>query len=65
MPADRVRVYAVAELERLATDYLTRQFGSDVLIPVDVDLLVEKGERIRLDVWPKLQATTRFWEWCW
>jgi hypothetical protein len=56
MAADRVRVYTVAELERLATDYLTRRFGADVLIPVDVDLLVEKAEGITLDVWPKLEA---------
>jgi hypothetical protein len=56
MAADRVRVYSVAELERLATDYLTGQFGADVLIPVDVDLLVEKAENTTLDVWPKLQA---------
>jgi len=56
MAADQVRVYSVAELERLATDYLTGQFGADVLIPVDEDLLVEKAESITLDVWPKLQA---------
>jgi hypothetical protein len=56
MPADRVRIYSVAELERLATEYLDRQFGADILIPVDVDLLVEKAEGIILDVWPKLQA---------
>jgi hypothetical protein len=52
----RVRIYTVGELERLATDYLATHFGSDVLIPVDVDLLVEKAESITLDVWPKLQA---------
>jgi len=56
MPADRVRVYTVAELERRATDYLARQFGAEVLVPVDVDLLVEKAEGITLDVWPKLQS---------
>ncbi len=56
MAADRVRVYTVAELERLSTDYLARHFGADVLIPVDVDLLVEKAEGIILDVWPKLRA---------
>ena len=56
MPVDRVKVYSVAELERLTTDYLAGQFGSDVLIPVNVDLLVEKVEGIKLDVWPKLQA---------
>ena len=54
MPAENpVRIYTVAELERLATDYLAKHFGSDVLIPVDVDLLVEQAP---LDVWPKLQA---------
>jgi hypothetical protein len=56
VPIDRVKIYTAAELERLATDYLARQFGADVLIPVDVDLLVEKAEGITLDVWPKLQA---------
>jgi len=57
MPAeDRVRTYTVGELDRLATDYLAQHFGPDVLIPVDVDLLVEKAEAITLDVWPKLQA---------
>jgi hypothetical protein len=59
MPTDRVRVSTVADLERLATDYLARQFGADVLIPVDVELLVEKAEDITLDVWPKLQANHR------
>ncbi len=57
MPTEnRVRTYTVAELERLATEYLAQHFGPDVLIPVDVDLLVEKAEGITLDVWPKLQA---------
>jgi hypothetical protein len=56
MPADWVRTYTFTELERLATAYLARQFGADVLIPVDVDLLVEKAEGITLDIWPKLQA---------
>ena len=56
MANDRVRTYTVRELERQATDYLARQFGADVLIPVDVDLLVEKTEGLILDVWPKLQA---------
>jgi hypothetical protein len=51
-----VRTYTVTELDRLATAYLARQFGADVLIPVDVDLLVEKAEGITLDVWPKLRA---------
>jgi IrrE N-terminal-like domain len=51
-----VRIYTVAELERLATDYLAKHFGADVLIPVDVDLLIEKAEGIMLDVWPKLHA---------
>src|SRR5271157_327824 len=57
MPTEnRVRTYAVAELDRLATDYLAQHFGPDVLIPVDVDLRVEKAEGITLDVWPELQA---------
>jgi hypothetical protein len=51
-----VRIYTAAELERRATDYLARHFGADVLIPVDVDLLVEKAEGITLDIWPKLQV---------
>jgi len=59
MPVDRVRIYTTAELERRATDYLARNFGADVLIPVDVDLLVEKAEGITLDIWPKLQANHR------
>ena len=51
MPAEvRVRTYSVAELERLARDYLAQNFGTDVLIPVDVDLLVEKAENVTLDV---------------
>jgi hypothetical protein len=59
MANDRVRTYSVRELERLATDYLAQQFGVDVLIPVDVDLLIEKAEGLLLDVWPKLQANHR------
>ena len=51
-----MRIYTVAEMERLATDYLAKHFGTDVLIPVDVNLLVEKAEGITLDVWPKLHA---------
>jgi IrrE N-terminal-like domain len=57
MPAENpVKTYSVAALERLARDYLAQNFGTDVLIPVDVDLLVEKAENVMLDVWPKLQA---------
>ena len=59
MAADRVRTYTAAKLERLATEYLARQFGADILIPVDVDLLVEKAEGLTLDVWPKLRANHR------
>jgi len=59
MAADRVRTYTAAKLERLATEYLARQFGADILIPVDVDLLVEKAEGLTLDFWPKLRANHR------
>ena len=65
MPTEnRVRTYTVAELERLATDYLARHFGPDVLIPVDVDMLVEK--RLRASRWtsgPSFRPTTRSWAW--
>jgi Zn-dependent peptidase ImmA (M78 family) len=51
-----VKTYTVRELENLSRKYLARYFGDDVLIPVDVDLLVEKAEGIVLDFWPKLRA---------
>jgi Zn-dependent peptidase ImmA (M78 family) len=53
---ERVRTYTGRELEILSTKYLALHFGDDVLIPIDVDLLVEKAEGITLDFWPKLRA---------
>jgi len=54
-PADLLRTYSVAELERIAEDY-HRRSGDGFYIPVDIDLLVEKKENVDLDIWPGLQA---------
>jgi len=46
MPTEnRVRTYTVAELERLATDYLAQHFGPDVLSssPLTLTCLFRKG----------------------
>lgn len=44
------------ELERLAREFLGQHFGSDIIIPVDVDLLVERVDGVDLDYWPGLRA---------
>ena len=43
------------QLEAKASQYLSDNFGTDVPIPVDIDLLVER-EGIDLDEWPKLRT---------
>jgi hypothetical protein len=55
VPIDKLPTYTVRQLEQRAEDYLARAFGSDVPIPVDIDLLVER-EGIVLDEWPRLRA---------
>jgi hypothetical protein len=48
--------YEVPELERLARELLGQYFGSDIIIPVDVDLFVERVDGVDLDYWPGLRA---------
>lgn len=48
--------YDVATLERRARELLHAQFGADVPIPVDVDLLLETIEGVDLDIWPGLRS---------
>jgi hypothetical protein len=54
-PADLLRTYSVAELERIAEEYHGKS-GDGFYIPVDIDLLVEKREDVDLDIWPGMQA---------
>lgn len=56
MPFESLPTYTVTDLERGAHDYLHRQFGPDIPIPVDVDWLLEAVERVDLDDWPKLRT---------
>jgi hypothetical protein len=55
VPFDQLPTYTVRQLEARAGEYLARNFGPDVPIPVDIDLLVER-EGIDLDEWPKLRT---------
>lgn len=48
--------YEVPELERLAREFLRECFGPDIVIPVDVDLLIEKCDGVDLDYWPGLRS---------
>ncbi len=48
--------YDVPEIERLAREFLGQHFGSDIIVPVDVDLLVERVDSVDLDYWPGLRA---------
>lgn len=43
MAADHPRVYTAAELERMASAYLVQRLGADFTIPIDVELLAERG----------------------
>ncbi len=51
--------YDALELERVAREFLGQHFGSDIIIPVDVDLLVERVDGVDLDYWPGLRANHR------
>lgn len=55
MPFDKLPTYSVSHLEKMAGQYLDNNFGPDIPIPVDIDLLVER-EGIDLDEWPKLRT---------
>lgn len=48
--------YAIGEIERRAHEFLRERYGSNVPIPVDVDLLLEKLPGVVLDYWPALRA---------
>ena len=47
--------YTVQELEHKARQFLAAQFGPDVPVPVDVDLLIEQLPGVDLDYWPGLR----------
>jgi len=53
MAFGKLPTYKVAELEKRASAYLAKHFGSPVAVPVDIDWLVEQGEGIDLTNWPK------------
>jgi hypothetical protein len=47
-------IFSVAELEKKAEAFLRSAVG-EILIPVDVDLLIESRADADLDYWPGLQ----------
>ncbi len=54
MVPDELPVFTAAEIERRVSAYLRQKLGANLSIPIDVDFLVEGGEGIDLDEWPKL-----------
>ncbi len=54
-PADLLKTYPAAELERIASSYHEKNSES-VRIPVDIDLLLEQLPGVDLDCWPALQS---------
>jgi hypothetical protein len=56
MVPDELPVYTVAEIEKRVSAYLRQKLGPNPAIPIDVDFLVEDGEGIDLDEWPKLRT---------
>jgi len=53
-PSDHLRTYTVAELERIAHDYL-RSLPRPVSVPIDIDYLVEQLPSVDLDHYPCLR----------
>lgn len=56
MAFDKIPTYTVTELERRARRYLEDEYGPDIPIPVEIDLLLEEVEQVDLDDWPKLRT---------
>src|SRR5262249_54616946 len=56
VPFAHLPTYTVRQLEAKAMEYLAKNFGQDVPIPVDIDVLVERTEGIDLDEWPRLRS---------
>lgn len=54
-PADLLREYSVAELERIAEQYHEKH-KDGFTIPVDIELIIESTPGIDLDVYPRLMA---------
>ncbi len=54
-PADLLREYSVAELERIAEQYHEKH-KDGFAIPVDIELIIESTPGIDLDVYPRLMA---------
>ncbi len=54
-PADLLKTYPAAELERIASSCHEKNSDS-VRIPVDIDLLLEQMPGVDLDCWPALKA---------
>jgi len=53
-PSDYLRTYTVAELERIAHDYL-RSLPRPIDVPIDIDYLVEQLPGVDLDHYPYLR----------
>ena len=51
-----VPTYTVTEIEHKARELLTRQFGRETVIPVDVEFILESMEGVFFDIWPGLSA---------
>ena len=54
-PADLLREYTVAELERIAEQYHTKM-ENGFTVPVDIDLIIESTHGVDLDIYPRLKA---------
>jgi Zn-dependent peptidase ImmA (M78 family) len=54
-PADLLREYTVAELERIAEQYHAKT-ADGFTVPVDIDFIIESTPGINLDIYPRLKA---------
>lgn len=59
MPLPEPPQYTAAEIEKRAAAFLSKQFGSDVPIPVDIDYLLESQPGVKLDYIPTLRSDHR------
>jgi hypothetical protein len=56
MVPEELPVFQAAEIERRASAYLLQKLGYDPAIPIDIDFLVESGEKLDLEDYPGLRA---------
>ncbi len=56
MKFSNVPTYTVSEIERKSRELLTREFGQELTIPIDAELILERMEGVFFDVWPGLSG---------